>query len=49
MSDFLISLEAASPEYDMEIASVLVRKVSKDKLERWRSLSEAKKKKRIII
>jgi hypothetical protein len=26
-----------------------VRKVSKDKLERWRSLSEAKKKKRIII
>jgi hypothetical protein len=42
LSDLLVSLEAASPGYGMEIASVLTGKASDDKSERWKNLSGAK-------
>jgi hypothetical protein len=40
--DLLVSLEAASSGYGMDIAYVLTGKASEDIIKRWRNLSGAK-------
>jgi hypothetical protein len=49
LSDLLVSLEAASPGYGMEIASILAGKASKDIVRKVKKSLKSKRKKRVII
>jgi hypothetical protein len=49
LSDLLVSLEAASPGYGMEIACVLAGKASKELVEKVEKVLKSKRKKRVII
>jgi hypothetical protein len=48
LSDLLVSLEDASPEYSIEIACVLARKASEDMIKRVEKSLRSKRKKRVI-
>jgi hypothetical protein len=49
LSDLLVSLEAVSPGYGMEIASVLAGTASKDIIRKVEKFLQCKRKKRVII
>jgi hypothetical protein len=48
LSDLLVSLEAVSPGYGMEIACVLAGKASKDMIKKVEKSLRSKRKKRVI-
>jgi hypothetical protein len=48
LSDLLVSLEAASPGYDMEIACVLVGKASEDIIRKVEKSLRTKRKKMVF-
>jgi hypothetical protein len=48
LSDLLVSLEAASPGYSMEIASVLAGKASEDMIRKVEKSLRSKRKRRIV-
>jgi hypothetical protein len=48
LSDLLVSLEAASPGYGMEIASVLAGKASEDMIRKVEKSLRSKRKRRIV-